>query len=39
MYKVLDDAKDDVVALYIDSEEDNFEYEFWARLFNSLKKE
>ena len=39
MYKVFDEPKDNYVALYIDSEEDNFEHEFWARLFNSLKKE
>jgi len=39
MHKVLDEPQDGYVALYIDSEEDNFEHEFWARLFNSLKKE
>jgi len=39
MYKVLDEPQDRYVALYIDSEEDNFEHEFWARLFNSLKRE
>lgn len=39
MYKILDEPQDGYIALYIDSEEDNFEYEFWARLFNALKKE
>lgn len=39
MYKILDEPKDDYVALYIDSEEDNFKHEFWSRLFNALKKE
>jgi len=39
MHKVLDEPKDGYVVLYIDSEEDNFEHEFWARLFSSLKKE
>lgn len=39
MYKVLDEPKDDYIALYIDCEEDNFEHEFWARLFNALNKE
>ncbi len=39
MYKVLDEPKEGYVALYLDSEEDNFEHEFWARLFNALKKE
>lgn len=39
MHKILDEPQDGCVVLYIDSEEDNFEHEFWARLFNSLKKE
>ncbi|NOQ29996.1 MAG: ATP-binding protein [Helicobacteraceae bacterium] len=39
MYKILDEPKDNYIALYMDSEEDNFEHQFWARLFNSLKKE
>ena len=39
MYKVLDEPKGDYVALYIDSEEDNFEHEFWTRIFNALKQE
>lgn len=39
MHKVLDEPQDGYIALYIDSEEDNFEHEFWARIFNSLKKE
>jgi len=39
MHKILDEPQNNCVALYIDSEEDNFEHEFWARLFNSLKKE
>lgn len=39
MHKVLDEPKNGYIGLYLDSEEDNFEYEFWTRLFNSLKKE
>ncbi len=39
MHKILDEPEDGYVALYIDCEEDDFEHEFWARLFNSLKKE
>ncbi len=39
MHKILDEPHNGYVVLYIDSEEDNFEYEFWARLFNSLRKE
>ena len=39
MHKILDEPKDGYLALYIDCEEDDFEHEFWARLFNSLKKE
>ncbi len=39
MHKILDESKNAYIALYIDSEEDNFENEFWIRLFNALKKE
>lgn len=39
MHKMLDEPKDGYVVLYMDCEEDNFEHEFWARMFKSLKQE
>jgi hypothetical protein len=39
MYKIKDNAKKDYIVLYIDSEEDDFEYEFWNRVFKTLQNE